>query len=304
MNLHVITGQTATGKTNRALTKAVEHNTDIISCDARQIYTHLSCITGKDMPPSASFTHVTKRDPITIGYYTLDGVRVWGLDIVEPRTSFSSSLYVDYVESVYDMITINKISAPIVVGGTYLYLQDLLYGSTVEVPANPTLRDTLKHATVDDLQKTLIALNPRALEELNHSDAHNPRRLMRKIEIETYATHPSNTQSRKTRILPTVLSCTGYRHASPELLEQRITQRVHTRLQDDALAEIKNLIRLGYNETDPGCSATGCKHLFAHERGEITLEEATHLWIRDEIRYAKRQWTFMKRNPQIDWIEV
>src|SRR3989338_8760356 len=91
MNLFLITGQTATGKTSYALKLAQEHNGELINCDSRQIYKHLDIITGKDLT-NKTFHSVHKIDTFDIGYYELP-TKIWLYDVVDPKDPFSSFDY-------------------------------------------------------------------------------------------------------------------------------------------------------------------------------------------------------------------
>jgi len=295
-SLEVITGQTATGKTSCALVRAQQTNADIISADSRQLYQHLTCITGKDID-SASFTLIEDLPQFRIGYYTVDGIRIWGYDLVMPDQPVSSALYVTYVNYILEN-TIHTHATPIVVGGTYLYLQDLLYGIASPVQPNAKVRSELASCTVPELQELLKKHAPDVYAQLNHSDQHNPHRLIRRIEI---AVSGSELHLPSSEPKYTITSFIGLRHATPELLEQRIHARVIDRFEHGALAEIKHLISLGYTAESPGCTATGYAEMFAYHAGELGREDAINQWAQSEIRYAKRQWTFMKKNPAIQW---
>src|SRR3989344_2796407 len=101
----VITGQTATGKTDLALKLSKKHNGELINFDSRQIYRYLDIITGKDLPVSQIHLY----------------------DIVTPDQYFSSFDYALRAEEIIKNV-INRGKTPILVGGTYLYLKHLLYG--------------------------------------------------------------------------------------------------------------------------------------------------------------------------------
>lgn len=298
-SLHLITGQTATGKTSRALAHAHEHGGEIISADARQMYEHLTCITGKDVGKS-EFVLIQELPEYKVGYYEVEGIRIWGYDLLTPDQPASSSLYVSYVTFILAH-TMDKRSTPIVVGGSYLYIQDLLYGISAPVDPDWDLRRVLEHVTVEELQGLLHKQAPEIFEALNDSDRHNPRRLMRRLEIVQSGIQqtPQNTSPRYA-----IQSFTGLRHVTDELLRERIRARVIERFDHGALEEIRDLIKLGYSPQSPGCTATGYAQMFAFQAGEISREEAIDLWTTAEVRYAKRQLSFMKKNPSIQWAMV
>lgn len=181
--LIIITGQTATGKTELALEYASKYNGELINCDSRQIYKHLDIITGKDVGNS-KFKFISKVNNFNIGFYLLNRLtKIWLYDIVDPKEYFSSF---DYKECA--LYVIKKLwqegKTPIIVGGTYFYLYHLLYGVASEtIPPNWKLRKELNEKPVEELQKILKKLSPQSFEKLNQSDKNNPQRLIRRIEI-------------------------------------------------------------------------------------------------------------------------
>lgn len=291
----IITGQTATGKTNQALDLAKKHGGQIISADARQVYTHLDIVTGKDFK-DRNYVKVEDYKNISIGYYTIEGIKVWGYDLLTPDMRFSSHNYTTIVEHIVKF-TMNPYDLPIIVGGTYLYLQDLLYGFDIQVKPDWDLRKKLDSDTVEELQSRL---DSKTLKSMNNSDRNNPRRLIRKIEIQAAPQTPITPHE------PWIQAKEfhGYHFASKEDLRATITQRVHSRVAAGAIQETKSVLQKGYTKSDPGLQTIGYKEIFMYLDGELTEEEAINSWITSEVQYAKRQWTFMRSNPDITWHEV
>lgn len=298
--LHIITGQTATGKTEQALHLARQTKTDIISADSRQVYAGLDIITGKDIGTSA-FVQIGVFGDWAVGYYLVQGIKIWGCDIVTPDRHFSTHDYLMYLAYILDN-TIEQTTSPIVVGGSYLYIHSLLSGLDETVGPNWKQRKKLEHTDVKTLQNMLQVLDPKAYVALNNSDLYNPHRLMRRIEI---AQHPHNSNPIPTAA-PTyeATHIDGYHFASSERLQAAITARVEKRIALGAFDEVEKLLSAGYSQASPGLKTLGYQQIIQHFNGEITKEEAIALWIRAEVQYAKRQWTFMKRNQQIDWHSV
>jgi len=300
--IHVITGQTATGKTQYAIHRARELNGEILNADSRQIYKKLSIITGKDLEiTTGTFTLWKKTDNYDIGYYTLKeepDVKIWLYDILDPRRSFSSFEYRLLAQTVIDDI-ISRNKVPILVGGTYFYIQDVLsQQSRIPVPPDPALRNELALKTLPELQNLIRIHNPPLYDALNNSEKHNPQRLIRRIEIErgrvphqsSQEPHPSYNAS-----------LTGFSFNQKANLRDAITQRVHERIEKGALKEVENLLRDGYTMDDPGLKTIGYSQMTAFCKGTLTWEESVTNWITKEVQYAKRQLTFMKRNPEISW---
>lgn len=310
--LHVITGQTATGKTKAALELALKTNGILINCDARQIYQKLDIITGKDIQEK-NFIEVEQKDQFSIGYYRLlykeKNVPIWLYDIVKPDQAFSAYEYSDCALTVIKKILADN-RTPIIVGGSYFYLAHLLYGvQTDTIQPNWQLRKSLEHKTVSELQNEVEKLNNSVFANLNESDRANPHRLMRKIEIlqarpniELTPHHYRFNLREQLNIPELNVSIQGMCFKSTEELETAIEQRVKERLEMGALTEIEQLQAEGYKETDPGLQTIGYQQLWKYLQGKMSMDEARTEWILREKQYAKRQLTFMKKDPNIRWL--
>ena len=274
----IITGQTATGKTKLALELAKKHNGELVNFDSRQIYKYLDIITGKDIPST----------------------KIWLYDVVTPDQYFSSFDFVEKVKLVIEDLK-KRGKTPILVGGTYLYLKHFLYGIDINnSPPNFKHREKLNTMSVDDLQKKLISLAPNVFENMNHSDQLNPRRLIRKIEIET----GEKKAVKKPDQTPIEFKIIGIKYKDKSKLRQIIINRVEERLTNGAIDEVKNILKMGYKASDPGLKTIGYQQIIKYLKGELTKEKAIEDWINKEVQYAKRQLTFMKTDKNIQWREI
>ncbi len=313
--MYIITGQTATGKTSLALQLAKQHNGELINCDSRQIYKHLNIITGKDIDIKAKFTLKQKLGKFTIGYdpLTPSHIKIWLYNIVDPKIPFSS----------YDWATCAKIAikdivkrgkTPIIVGGTYLYIKHLLYGfETEKIPPNWKLRKLFNQKSVSGLQKELKKIAPDVFNKLNQSDVANPQRLIRKIEIALYNSKQLSVNSRQSTVgsskfydLPSdsegkFENFIGFKYKDKNQLIKAITKRVNLRIKQGALNEVRLLLAKNYLPTDPGLKTIGYSQLIEHFSGKVSLKEVVNTWIIRETQYAKRQFTFMKKDSNIHW---
>lgn len=292
----VITGQTATGKTSYAIHRAQNSSAEIISADSRQVYEKLNIITGKDISLD-TWVLVTENDSFRVGYFVEQGIKIWGYDIVDPKAPFSSYDFVQYINFILRN-TIQPGVTPIVVGGAYLYIQHLIYGIDTTAGADWNLRKQLESHSISELQQMLMDIDPNTYDNLNNSDRQNPHRLIRKIELAQ-----NGQPKQKTPIQPTheVVSFEGLHFSSKDIMEARITERVHSRIEQGAFQEVENLLAQGYTAKDPGLKTPGYSQIIQYLAGTITREEALSQWITTEVQYAKRQWTFMKRNTDISW---
>ncbi|MFS8159548.1 MAG: tRNA (adenosine(37)-N6)-dimethylallyltransferase MiaA [Candidatus Roizmanbacteria bacterium] len=274
-SISILTGQTATGKTEKAVKLAKETNGEIISADSRQIYTHLDIITGKDR---------------------VEGVSFWGYDLVDPKQIYSSYDFAHYAkDKINDIVKRGK--HPIIVGGTYLYIQELLYGSDQKgVSPNQELRTKLSGISIGHLQTMLQNTSRVIWEGLNESDKKNPQRLIRKIEI-AQSGQTISPISKTPNYDLTSYGCFFFKDQKE--LEETISQRVQKRIEQGAENEVKKLLEMGYTKDDPGLKTIGYTQLIKYLEGSISYEKALEEWIRSEIQYAKRQKTFMKRDPNL-----
>lgn len=315
MKIIIITGQTATGKTKLALEYAKKYDGELINCDSRQIYKYLDIITGKDLEPNTSFQLVKKTDDFEIGFYPFYETKIWLYDVITPDKRFSSFDWKNLaLEVIKDILKRKK--TPIIVGGTYLYLYHLLYKiHTENIKPNPILRKKLEKLPLEELQKKLQKLNPSLWEKLSESDKKNPQRLIRKIEISLQAKNlelPQKIQTDKIALFEKLgkeykdiqIKFIGLRFKNKETLKKKIRSRVEERIKKGAIEEVKNLLKMDYKESSPGLNTIGYKQLIKYLKGEYTLNQAVEEWIKKEIQYAKRQYTFMKKDKNIKWKEV
>lgn len=326
----VITGQTATGKTSYALRLAKKLNGELINADSRQIYKHLDIVTGKDLGTNDQFSMINDQHKsdgktsevktsltlevkesgeeernFTIGYYEIDGVKLWLYDVVDPKIPFSSYDYKVCARRVIENIA-GRGKTPIIVGGTYLYIKHLLYGfETESIPPNWQLREELKDKSVEELADILRSTNDQMFKQLNDSDRKNPHRLIRKIEI-ARALRDGNPDvtSGEEKHKYDITQFNGLKFKNRDDLIAVITKRVEERLTAGAIDETKSLLDKGYTKHDLGLKTIGYKQLITHLEGNLSLEEAKKQWITAEVQYARRQYTFMKTDRNISWKTV
>ncbi len=291
MKLFIITGQTATGKTNYAIRLARQYKGELINCDSRQIYKGLDIITGKDIPIST---------------------KIWLYDIVDPKQYFSSYDYVSCALPVIKDI-ISRGKTPIIVGGTYFYLFHLLYEVTTQhIKPDWKLRNNLNNKPVLKLQKMYKDLDLQSFHLLNNSDKNNPQRLIRKIEIlKTSSSMPLNSFGIPKEIalskklgIDIQIEYRGFYYKNTADLLTNIKDRVEKRIKNRAIGEVKQLLKEGYSENDPGLKTIGYTQIIEYLKGKITKKQAVENWISKELQYAKRQYTFMKKDPHIVWREI
>ena len=317
MKLIIVTGQTATGKTNKALELAEKYNGELINCDSRQIYKGLDIITGKDIPKSVEsrWSLVERIDDFDIGFYSLPTtndqrpacqlarpIPIWLYDIVDPQQHFSSFEYAQCATAVIGDILSRK-KTPILVGGTGFYLRHLLTDMAQnKVEPDWNLRAELSLLTLNQLQDKLKKIDKDEYEGLNNSEKNNPQRLIRRIEI-TSAPKDLQTvkQTNNDNYLANLLGLKSlafewrFFFKEREELELLIRNRVQNRLDEGAIDEVKKLLDKGYQENDPGMKTIGYQQLIGVVKGKCDLETAVNEWTVRELQYAKCQKTYLKK---------
>lgn len=290
MKIYIVTGQTATGKTKYALQLAKKYNGELVNFDSRQIYKHLDIITGKDI-------HLLKEIPI------------WLYDIVDPKDPFSAHDFEKIaIKTIKEIISRGK--TPILVGGTYFYLKYLLYmRQGEESQPDWELRNQLEGKDLSELQKMLQNENPEVFQTMNESDQNNPRRLIRKLELESQGKNLEQLSyeiilGEKLNIPNLEVEITGFFYPNRERLRQIIQTRVEERLDQGAIQEVENLLEKKYTSADYGLQTIGYQQVIHFLQKKISHEEMINDWVNKEVQYAKRQYTFMKKDPHIQWQTV
>ncbi len=303
--IYVVTGQTASGKTSYAINLAKELNGELINADSRQIYKHMDIVTGKDLHlTQGAFQLVNLINGFDIGYYMIPMVhsKIWLYDIGEPNIHFSAFDYkicaLNCIEKIF-----NNQKVPIIVGGSYLYIKNLLFNTIdIHVPPDVGLRAELSELSVDDLQTKLNKINSAILNTMNESDRKNPHRLIRKIEILSNAKSQNNDTSSIPIAEKYNIKLIGFRHKDPIALEKLIEKRINERIENGAFDEVKKLQQMNFTDETPGLNAIGYKQIISYLNENISYDELISEWKTKEVQYAKRQYSFMKQNENINWI--
>src|SRR3989344_4692531 len=304
--LLAIVGPTATGKTSLGISLAKTFNGELISADSRQVYKYLDIGTGKDIPNGveATFqecdTHSWNVRDKQIGYYLINGVKIWLYDVVDPGLRFSAGEYMHLAGSVIEDIW-KRGKLPIIVGGTGFYIKALLGEQELSsVNADWELRDELEKLRVTELQQKLNGLDDLKLSKMNDSDRQNPRRLIRAIEI---ASEKKTVKSKQLKLKYDSLLKVGLSTDKKELYK-KIDLRVKDRYKEGIITEIEGLLKNGYSWEDPGLNSLGYWQWKLYLEGKSTKDEVIERWKYDEHKYASRQLTYFKKDKQIVWFDM
>lgn len=293
--LLVICGPTATGKTGLALRLAKKFNGEVVSADSRQVYKLMNIGTGKDLPSGAS----PSRGLFSLApSYEIEGVKVWGYDIISPGKDFSVAQYVKFARKIIRNI-LSRRKLPILTGGTGLYIDGVIDGiETISVPKNKELRERLEERSAEDLFEQLAQIDPIKAASMNTSDKKNPRRLIRAIEIVQWGI--KGKKMKKIESFKKDSLFIGVK-VEKKKLEEYIDKRVMDRVRAGIEDEIKKLMKKKIAWDDQSMNTLGYKEWQGYFEGKKKKEEVIRDWELDEKRYAKRQMTWFNKNKRIKW---
>jgi tRNA dimethylallyltransferase len=279
----VIMGPTGVGKTGASVLVAQYLDTEIIGADSMQIYRTMDIGTAKPDPiqRNAVIHHV--------------------IDIVDPSEEFSSGKYIDQVVPIIDGLHEWK-RVPVIVGGTGLYIKAMTGGLFDAPDADWSLREELLAVEKDEpggLYRRLTILDPDRAKDLIKTDI---RRIVRALEVCIRSGKPmSELHKELTRPLPYDFVKVGLTREREELYRM-IDARVDTMIEQGFVEEVQKLLTMNPGRTP--LQAIGYKEMIRHLSGEMNLDEAKRLIKRDSRRYAKRQYTWFRKEPDIRWIDI
>lgn len=277
----VVAGPTACGKSDIAIALARRFNGEIISADSRQVYQGMDIGSGK----------VTKAEQ--------KKAKHWLLDVASPTRQYSVAQWKKEAQKIItDIIRHGK--TPIICGGTSFWIDSLVYDlSLPEVKPNPALRKKLALMSTSQLYTKLKRLDPVRAVSI---DRHNPRRLVRALEIVMTTGRPVPPLSYKLQATNYDLLYLAITYPQTTL-NKRIALRLDKRLKHGMLAEVRRLHEQGVSYKRLESFGLEYRWLARYLQKHLTLREAHDALLRDIIAYSKRQMTWLKRNKDIVWVK-
>ncbi|MEI3155571.1 MAG: tRNA (adenosine(37)-N6)-dimethylallyltransferase MiaA [Odoribacter sp.] len=271
-NLLSIVGPTASGKTSLAVRLALALGGEIISADSRQVYRSMDIGTGKDL-----------------NEYNVDGYQVpyHLIDIVKAGDKYNVFEYQrDFVRVWEDCK--NRGVCPVLCGGSGLYVEAVLKGyQLLEVPVNEELRSSLARFSLTQLAEKLATYKKLH----NTTEIDTCKRAIRAIEIEEYyCTHPHEE-----KIFPVIQPLIVGIDLSRELRREKITQRLHERLESGMVDEVKQILASGVKPEDLIYYGLEYKYLTLYLTGQLTYEEMVRQLNVAIHQFAKRQMTWFRK---------
>ncbi len=277
-------GATASGKSSLALHLAEKFGGEIISADSVQVYRELDIGSAK---PS---TEYRSRIPHHL------------IDILDPDQDYSASAFRDQADEVIRRLC-GENTAAFVAGGTGLYLKvlsrGLFRGPGGDARLRQALREKAEREGSASLHKELRQWDPESASRIHPRDTF---RLIRALEVFSISQKPISQfqeehgfRENPYRILKIGLQC------EREGLYRRIEVRVDEMMKRGWLDEVRSLLEKGYSPNLKSLQSLGYKRLVSHLSGERELERTVQLIKQDTRRFAKRQITWFRADPEICW---
>lgn len=282
----VICGPTASGKTALSIELAKKINGEIISADSMQIY--------KDMNIGAA--KPTKEE--------MQGIKHYLLDFVSPEIRYSVADFKEQAEEAIKEI-IKKGKTPIVVGGTGLYINSLIYGieyakTEFDDEYRKELEKIYLKKGLEYLYNEAMRIDPEAMQTISKNDK---KRIMRVLEIYNETGKTKTEQDKESRKEVKYDYYVFALNMEREILYERINKRVDIMLEQGLVEEVKFMLKK-YKEFPTAMQGLGYKEVKYYLDSMITYKEMVEKIKMETRRYAKRQITWFKKNKQTIWLDA
>ena len=282
--LVAIAGPTGSGKSELALRLAEELGGEVIGCDSLQIYRYFDIGTAK----------------LTMGERR--GIPHHMLDVADPDEQFSAGEYARRGRELLAGISARG-RLPVVVGGTGFYLRALLDGLFPGPSRNEALRARLSRRESrkpGSLHRLLGRFDPLAAGRIHPRDSH---KLIRALEVclltrgsITSAFAAGRDRLEGFRVLKIAVD------PPREALYARLDERCRRMFNGGLIDEVRRILLLGFSPEVKPLESHGYRQALQYLRGELSLDEAVLHAQRNTRRYAKRQWTWFRQEPGMEWL--
>lgn len=283
--LITIIGPTASGKTAFAAALAARLDTEIISGDSRQVYRSMDIGTGKDLAD-----------------YVVDGKQIpyHLIDICNPGDKYNVFEYQHDFHKAFEEIR-KKGKLPILCGGTGMYIESVLRGfKLLDVPQNPSLRESLKGKSLAELEQILASY--KFLH--NKTDVDSAQRAIRAIEIEEFY----KTEAPDKREYAPINSLIIGVDIDRDLRREKISKRLRARLDEGMVDEVRAILATGVKPEDLIYYGLEYKFLTLYIIGQLTYDEMVSQLEIAIHQFAKRQMTWFRgmerRGLHIHWLDA
>jgi tRNA dimethylallyltransferase len=281
----VICGPTAVGKTAAGIEVARAVNGEIVGADSMQVYRSMDIGTAKP----------TAREQAAVRHHLID--------VVDPDEPFDAAAYLTLGRRVLaDLFRRGK--TPVVVGGTGLYIKALLYGLFRSDARDPAVRARLRAEAEAQgaaaLHHRLAQCDPQTAARLHPNDT---LRILRALEVFEVTGRPISALQREHRFgdAPFHTLKIGL-SLDREALYGRIDRRVEAMMAAGLEEEVRTLLARGYGPHLKSMQSIGYSHMAALIAGAVSRADCIRTLQRDTRRFAKRQLTWFRADPEINWM--
>ena len=281
----IISGATASGKSDFAIDIAKKLGGEIISCDSMQVYKSMNIGTAKIKPNE------------------MRGVAHHMIDVVEPTEQFSVGEYSQMAKRIIDGIC-NRGKVPIVVGGTGLYIDSIIYpmtfGGSKDVGIRSELEREYEEFGTEYMYNKLVEIDP---EDAKKIHPNNVKRVLRALEIYKVSGKCKSDMRELGRELD--YDCRMIVLNPPrDLLYERINKRVDLMFEEGLRAEVVNLLKSGVTFDMQSMQAIGYKEFKEYFDGKIDEIRLKEVIKQNSRNYAKRQVTWLKKYEFAKWFDL
>jgi tRNA dimethylallyltransferase len=283
----VIVGPTAVGKSRVAVEVAKAFETEVLTADSRQVYRGMD--VGTDKPAQEDRQGIPHRL----------------IDLVDPDESFNAGLYrrqaIDEIERLY-----RDSRLPLVVGGTGLYVRTLLNGLCDAPSADPILRAALRQEAEDEgydrLYARLAAVDPVAAARLHPRDES---KVIRALEVyQLSGRRMSDFQQEHGFVERPFSALIIGLNRDRNTLYLRIEERIDWQLAHGLIEETKQLLAQGYRCDSGAMKGLGYRQVAEYLAGKYDVDEMVRRFKRDTRHFSKRQMTWFRKEPGIQWLTI
>ena len=283
----VICGPTASGKTALSIELAKKINGEIVSCDSMQIYKEMNIGTAKP----------TREE--------MQGIKHYMIDIISPDERYSVADYKKQAkESIKEILSKGKV--PIVVGGTGLYVDSLIYEIDYpEIEFDEKYREELEQEVeergLEALYEKAKEIDEEAIKKISSNDK---KRILRILEI-YHATGKNKTeQEKESRKTPVEFDYKVFAlNMDREKLYERINKRVDLMIENGLIEEVENIYKK-YNKFPTAMQGLGYKEVVQYLEKRLTKEEMIEKIKQETRKFAKRQLTWFRKNKETIWLNA
>jgi tRNA dimethylallyltransferase len=284
--VYVIGGPTASGKSKLAVELAKKNNGEIISADSMQIYKEMNIGTAK----------ITKEE--------MQGIKHYLIDIVSPNERYSVSNFKNDAELAIEEI-LKKGKTPIIVGGTGLYIDSLIYGiefqdEEIDTEYREKLNKIAENEGLEKLYNKAKEIDPEAMKKISINDK---KRIIRVLEIYHKTGKTKTKQEIESRKKELKYNFKVFAiDMDREKLYSRIEKRVDMMVDEGLIGEVKGILEK-YNQFPTAMQGLGYKETVEYLQNKISKEEMIEKIKKETRHYAKRQLTWFRKNKTTIWLD-